>query len=151
MIVVTAMRLRQTLENKRGISEVVSAILLMGIVVSAMVLLLNATFTWAGLYQSYTGVAISSREDRLRERFVIEDVWYRNNGTWIYVSNVGEVDVTLVNVYIDHEPQSTTNLPLKLTPGDGGWVKVSAVYSSGTHYIVVVSERGNKVEGYWKV
>ncbi|MBS7644217.1 hypothetical protein KEJ26_06565, partial [Candidatus Bathyarchaeota archaeon] len=86
----TAMNLRQIHRNKRGISEVVSAILLMGIVVSAMVLLLNATFTWVGLYQSYTGVAISNREDRLRERFVIEDVWYRTSDTRIYVSNVGE-------------------------------------------------------------
>ncbi|MEM3088199.1 MAG: archaellin/type IV pilin N-terminal domain-containing protein [Candidatus Bathyarchaeia archaeon] len=146
----TAMNLRQIHRNKRGISEVVSAILLMGIVVSAMVLLLNATFTWVGLYQSYTGVAISNREDRLRERFVIEDVWYRTSDTRIYVSNVGEIDVTLVSVYIDHELRSTTNLPLKLVPGAGEWIIVSVGGLTGTHYIVVVSERGNKVEGYWR-
>ena len=126
------------IRNIRGISPVLSNVLLMGIVVAAMSIAITATYVITGNFRETMG-----------ERFIIEDVWFRTGQISVYLRNTGEMPIKVVAMYVDHVPQSFASLSLGL---DGiGWLDVAFRWNpGGTYYIEVVTTRGTQVADYYK-
>jgi len=74
------MKVREMLGNKRGITPVISNLLLMVIAVAAMAIATTATYVITG-----------NLRDTMGERFIVEDVWFgQNNEVAIYLRNMGK-------------------------------------------------------------
>jgi len=84
------------------------------------------------------------------ERLIVEDVWFSGNQSeiCIYLRNVGEVDVSVSDVYVNFTSQSIT--PLTLQMGNAGWLNVTYPWAArGLYYINVVTTRGTQVADYY--
>jgi len=132
--------LGKLLRNKRGITPVLSNLLLTIVAVAAMALATTATY-----------VITSNLRDTMGERVVIEDVWFNNltNNIDIYLRNVGRVLVRFSGVYVNRTKSSFTgNLSLEI--GEHGWLNISKSWSpSDLFYIDIVTTRGTHVGGYY--
>ena len=129
--------LRNILRNRRGITPVLSNLLLMVIAVAAMSIAITATY-----------VITDNLHDTMGERFIVEDVWFTTEKISIYLRNVGKVSIKIAAVYVNHTSQSFT--PLKLEEGKHGWLNVTYSWSSNSVYhINIVTIRGTKVVDYY--
>jgi hypothetical protein len=129
--------LRNILRNRRGITPVLSNLLLMVIAVAAMSIAITATY-----------VITDNLHDTMGERFVVEDVWFTTEKISIYLRNVGKVSIKIAAVYVDHTPQSFTSL--KLEAGKHGWLNVTYSWDFNSVYrINIVTIRGAKVVDYY--
>jgi len=125
------------IRNRRGISPILSNVLLMAIVVAAMSIAITATYVITGNLRETMG-----------ERFTIEDVWFRTGQISIYLRNTGKMPITVAAVYVDHVSQPF--VPLGLGLGDGGWLNVTSSWSpGGTYYVEVATTRGTQVADYY--
>jgi len=128
---------RNLLRNRRGITPVLSSLLLMVIAVAAMSIAITATY-----------VITDNLHDTMGERYVAEDVWFRTGQISIYLRNVGKVSIKIAAVYVNHKPQAFTSTELEVD--DHGWLNVTYSWSSGSAYhINVVTSRGTKVVDYY--
>jgi len=145
--------------GKRGISEIISS----------LIVILIVSVAGAGLYAyslnafSASGssflLQMSAREERAQERLLITAVWWNvtNNYLNVTVLNYGKIELVINAVYIDGGQVSASTY----TNGKGEMVAVrSLVYvkftspisviDSQTYEIIVVSERGSRDVFYWK-
>ena len=128
---------RNLLRNSRGITPVLSSVLLMEIAVAAMSIAITATY-----------VITDNLHDTMGERFIVEDVWFRTGEISLHLRNVGKVSIRIAAVYIDHTSQSFT--PLELEEDKHGWLNITYSWSSNSVYhINVVTSRGTKVVDYY--
>ena len=128
---------RNILRNRRGITPVLSSLLLMVIAVAAMSIAITATY-----------VITDNLHDTMGERFIVEDVWFTTGQISIYLRNVGKVSIKIAAVYVNRTSQSFT--PLELEEDKHGWLNVTYSWSSDSVYhINVVSYRGTKVVDYY--
>ena len=131
--------------SKLGVSEIVAAIALTSIVVAAMTLLLFHSYSYVGSFSSVIQQTVDEKIAREKERFIIEHVYDDH----IYVYNVGEIEIKIDKVYVNHVDQtslvSSPTLPYTLKPGE--YVDINLPGVTDDDYIVVVSLRGNKA--YW--
>ena len=103
-------------------SEIVSTLLLVAIVVSLGVIVF--TFASSGLSSltgSFTGL-ISGQGNAVAEHFVVEDVTFTFTGTTgadVYVRNVGTVSSTLASVFVVDQSTSTFVAQFPLTTAQG--------------------------------
>lgn len=131
--------MRNILRNKRGLTPVLSTLLLMVIAVAAMSIAITATYVITG-----------GLHDTMGERFIVEDAWFTTGKISFYLRNVGKVSIRIAAVYVNHTSQSFTPLP-KLEVDDHGWLNVSYVWNSDTVYHVnIVTSRGTKVVDYYE-
>ena len=111
--------------ERPGVSEIVSTLLLVAVVVSLGVAVFAFASTGLGsLTGSFTGL-MSGQGNVVAEHFVVEQVVYffpATSGADVYVRNVGTVASTLVSVYV--VDQSTNTFITQ--------VAVSAVLNVGT-------------------
>jgi len=144
---------RRFLKGRRGVSHIISVLLVTVMTVAMSV----SVFVWAvnlvGQYQGSYGILFSKNVDKLKECFVIEDVWFvDDDNITIYVKNVGEIPIKVVSVYVNHAPVTTS--PSSQTIGIGEHKKLRVVdqsWTSGqTYHITIVTERGNTISGYWQ-
>jgi archaellum component FlaG (FlaF/FlaG flagellin family) len=124
--------------DKKGVSPVLSNILLIVIAVSAMSIATTATY-----------VITRNLREAMGERFIIEDVWFKpDNQIAIYIRNTGKVSITIDALYINKVSQSIT--PVTFEVGEHGWLSVTYAWSHDTVYhIKVVSKRGTQVADYY--
>ena len=104
--------------GKSGVSPMVSDVILTFVVVMAM----TAVLAWVVSYTYY-----SPWKSAVREKIVIEDVWFNETGTGmgIYIYNYGQVEVRVVKVFIKPGPTSPIwEGELVLGPGDSGRIDV---------------------------
>ena len=128
---------RNILRNRRGITPVLSSLLLMVIAVAAMSIAMAATY-----------VITDNLHDTMGERFIVEDVWFTTGQISIYLRNVGKVSIKIVAVYVNRTSQSFTSLELE--EDKHGWLNVTYSWSSSSVYhINVVTNRGTKVVDYY--
>jgi len=128
---------RNILRNRRGITPVLSSLLLMVIAVAAMSIAITATY-----------VITDNLHDTMGERFIVEDVWFRTDQISIYLRNVGKVSIKIAAVYVNHSSQSFTYLELEEDKHD--WLNVTYSWSSSSVYhINIVTIRGTKVVDYY--
>jgi len=129
--------MRNILRNRRGITPVLSSLLLMVITVAAMSIAITATYVITG-----------NLHDTMGERFIVEDVWFRTGQISIYLRNVGKVSIKIAAVYVNRTSQSFT--PLELEEDKHGWLNVTYGWSSDSVYHVnIVTIRGTKVVDYF--
>lgn len=129
--------MRNILRNRRGITPVLSSLLLMVIAVAAMSLAITATY-----------VITDNLHDTMGERFIVEDVWFSTGQISIYLRNVGKVSISIAAVYVNHTSQLFTSLELE--ENKHGWLNVTYSWSSNSvYYINVVTIRGTKVVDYY--
>jgi flagellin-like protein len=129
--------MRNILRNKRGITPVLSSLLLMVIAVAAMSIAITATY-----------VITDNLHDTMGERFIVEDIWFTTGQVSIYLRNVGKVSIKITAVYVNHMPQSFTSLELE--EDKHGWLNVTYSWNSDSVYhINIVTNRGTKVVDYY--
>ena len=124
--------------NRRGITPVLSSLLLTVIAVAGMSIAISATY-----------VITDGLHDNMGERLIIEDVWFTTTDqVSLYLRNVGKVSIKVAAVYVNRTRQSFT--PLELEQGKHGWLNVTYDWSADSAYeIKVVTRRGTKVVDYY--
>jgi hypothetical protein len=90
--------MRRLAHNKRGISTVVSTLLMILVVMVGMGLLFAYLTTYVANYQAGSGSSVL-------ESMMVEDVWFKNsNQVEIWVYNIGKVGFTITNIYVNGTP-----------------------------------------------
>jgi hypothetical protein len=126
------------LRNKRAITPVLSNVLLMAIAVAGMSIAVTATYVITGNLRETMG-----------ERFIIEDVWFREDTIDIFLRNTGKTAVDFTAVYVDSVAQPVAYLHLE--PLEGNWLHVTFTWTSNTVYqIKILTSRGTQVADYYK-
>jgi len=131
--------LRRFLHDKRGVTPVLSNLLLTIIAVAAMTIATTATY-----------VITNNLRDTMSERAVIEDIWFNNQtGTIeVYVRNVGKTAIEVTALYVNHTSQAFTE-PFTLEIGQHAWLNIYKAWASGSLYqIDIITTRGTHVEEY---
>jgi hypothetical protein len=129
--------MRKLLRNKRGITPVLSSLLMTVIAVAGMSLAIGSTY-----------VITDGLHDNMGERLIVEDVWFTSGEVSLYLRNVGKVSVNVAAVYIDRVGQSFE--ALKLDQGEHGWLNVTYSWSANSAYeIKVITGRGTNVADYY--
>jgi len=124
--------------NRRGITPVLSSLLLTVIAVAGMSIAITATYVITdGLHES------------MGERLIVEDVWFtEEDQVSLYLRNVGKVSINVAAVYVNRTDQSFTSLELE--QDKHGWLTVTYSWSADSAYeIKVVTRRGTKVVDYY--
>lgn len=131
-------RLRRFSRHKRGVTPVLSNVLLTVIAVAAMSLAASATY-----------VITDNLHQIMGERIISEDVWFTSDGISIYLRNTGKVTIEASLVYVNFTSQHFT--PLKLEIEEHGWLNVTFSWDANSLYhINVVTSRGTKIVDYYK-
>ncbi len=128
------------LRGRRGVTPVLSNLLLTVVAVAAMSIATTATY-----------VITTNLKETMSERIIIEDLWFNNStGTIsVYMRNVGKVAIHVSVAYLNHTSQPFTS-PFTLEIGEHGWLYISCSWTSGSpHYVDIVTTRGTHVEGYY--
>ncbi len=130
-------KVRKLLRNRRGITPVLSNLLLTVLAVAAMSIAVSATY-----------VITENLHDNMGERLIVEDVYFTTGQVSMYLRNVGKVSVKIAAVYVDRTSQSFT--ALELEQDQHGWLNVTYSWSSDSVYeIKVVTGRGTKVVDFY--
>ena len=128
---------RKLSRNRRGITPVLSSLLLTVIAVAGMSIAITATY-----------VITDGLHDNMGERFIVENVWFTSGKVSLYVRNVGRVSIKVAAVYVNRTDQLFTSLELE--QGKHGWLNVTYSWSADSVYeIKVVTRRGTIVVDYY--
>jgi hypothetical protein len=133
--------LSRVFTDKRGITPVLSNLLLTVVAVAAMAIATSATY-----------VITTNLRENMSERVIVEDVWFNNftQNIDVYVRNVGKVAVYISAIYINHTSQSFTN-PFMLEIGEHQWLNISQNWVPGSlYYIDVLTTRGTHIAAYYE-
>jgi FlaG/FlaF family flagellin (archaellin) len=138
------------LQNKKAVSPVVSAMIMVVIVMVGMSAAFAFIINYKQDFQSGSGSAVY-------ESMTVEDVWFRNTEVaevWIY--NFGKVSIEIVNVYINNDavpftftaPSEDPNIAIE------GHCKLSVFlptqFVQGESYTFkIVTARGTSFEGVY--
>lgn len=123
--------------NRRGITPVLSSLLLTVIAVAGMSIAVSATY-----------VITDGLHDNMGERLIVEDVWFTTGQVSLYLRNVGKVSINVAAVYVNRTDQSFTSLELE--QDKHGWLNVTYSWNADSTYeIKVVTRRGTKVVDYY--
>jgi hypothetical protein len=129
------------LRDNRGITPVLSNLLLTVVAVMVMAIATTATY-----------VITTNLRENMSERLVIEDVWFDDStgSINVYLRNVGKVAVHVSDAYVNHTLASFT-WPFTLEIGQHGWLNMTYTHVPGSlYYIDLVTTRGTHVGGYYK-
>ena len=135
--------MNRLLKNNRALSPVIAAVIMILVTAIGMSILFAFFVNYTRDYQLGSGSAVL-------ESFVIEDVWIKDSHTveiWVY--NVGEVDFTITNVYVD-DFAVEGNLQVTVAVGNHGSFTVNPPLelTLGNPYLFkIVTGRGSAVEG----
>jgi E3 ubiquitin-protein ligase DOA10 len=131
--------MKRMLRNKRGITPVLSNVLLMVIAVAGMSIAMTATY-----------VITNNLREIMGERFVVEDVWFKTPSVIaVYVRNVGKMAIEISAVYVNYTSRSFSSLKLEVNKHN--WLNITYVWSAGVaYYINIVTRRGNQIANYYE-
>ena len=130
--------LKRFLGNKRGVTPVLSNVLLTVVAVAAMSLVASAAY-----------IITDNMHQIMGERVIAEDLWFTPDGISVYLRNVGKVAIEASSVYVNFTSQSFT--PTMLEVGEHGWLNVTIDWDAdGLYHINVVTYRGTKIVDYYK-
>jgi flagellin-like protein len=129
--------MRKLLGNRRGVSPVISTVLMILVVMVGMSVLFAFFVNYTRDFQTGSGSAVL-------ESLVIEDVSPSTGGGLIWVYNVGKVSFTITSVYLNDQKTIFVLSSPEIAPGQHGWIEIQA--SSGG-VIKIVTARGSAFEG----
>jgi FlaG/FlaF family flagellin (archaellin) len=95
--------MRKNYRNKKGLSTVISTILMIMVVMIGMTILFSFVDVYADNYKAGIGSSVL-------ESITISDTWLKSGNTvelWIY--NVGSVPVTVEAIYVNNAPLDVTS------------------------------------------
>jgi len=128
---------RKLSRNRRGITPVLSSLLMTVIAVAGMSIAITATY-----------VITDELHDNMGERLIVEDAWFTSDQVSLYLRNVGKVSIKVAAVYVNRTDQTFT--PLELEQGKHGLLNVTYSWSADSVYeIKVVTRRGTNVVDYY--
>ena len=126
--------------RRKGISEAISAVLLIGISAALgsmlFVYFTNALFLQQSSFQEQVEIGIKRALTGVRVTWHI----YNSSGLYLYVFNYGETDVTLSSVYIDMNRYVPSHR--EIPSGSVRLIYVDVTLSPGTHDLRIVTEDG---------
>ena len=130
--------MKRMFRDKRGITPVLSNVLLMVIAVAGMSIAMTATY-----------VITNNLREIMGERFVVEDVWFKTGNTIaVYLRNVGKMAIEISAVYVNYTSRSFSSL--KLEVNKHSWLNITYTWSADSvYYINIVTRRGNQVANYY--
>ncbi|MFQ6085605.1 MAG: hypothetical protein ACE5OY_05005 [Candidatus Bathyarchaeia archaeon] len=125
------------LSDRRGITPIVSEMLLLLVVVALM----GAVLVWA-TGRFYSPEYLSA----IQERLAVEDVWFSGGSIQLYVRNTGKVDLTIVAIYVNDQLVSgESRYPLGVQQGMS--INLGSSWSPGeSQEFLIVTERGSSFE-----
>jgi hypothetical protein len=128
---------RKIARNRKGITPVLSSLLMTVIAVAGMSLAITATY-----------VITDGLHDNMGERLIVEDVSFTSDQISLYLRNVGKVSVNIDAVYVNRTSQSFN--ALELEQGKHGYLNVTYGWSADSTYeIKVVTRRGTNIVDYY--
>jgi E3 ubiquitin-protein ligase DOA10 len=130
--------MKRMFRDKRGITPVLSNVLLMVIAVAGMSIAMTATY-----------VITNNLHEIMGERFIVEDVWFKTGNTIaVYLRNVGKMAIEISAVYVNYISRSFSSL--KLEVNKHSWLNITYTWSADSvYYINIVTRRGNQVANYY--
>jgi flagellin-like protein len=148
--------MKRMLRSRKGVSPVIASVLMIVVAIIGMSFLFAFAINYARDFQLGSGSAVL-------ESMVIENVWVRDSTTvWIWVYNVGKVDLEISNVFVNDylasvkyvEQVRDDDLVRELNPpfevGVGEHIKFSVESTSlgedGYNLFKLVTTRGSAVE-----
>ncbi|NIM44835.1 MAG: hypothetical protein GTN80_03225 [Nitrososphaeria archaeon] len=143
--------------ERKGVSEVVSSLLVLIIAISIGIGLFSFGMSVFGSNQSSFVSRTELRKEILLERFVDAGGYYNasDNALEFVILNYGMKEVTIASIYVNNEViDEPLEKPRFLPDGDPlikvhgmKWVRVEVPPDASEPFtVVVVSERGNSVE-----
>ena len=128
------------LQNRKGITPILSNLLLTIIAVAAMSIATTATY-----------VITTNLRETMSERIIVEDLWFTPpDRIGIYIRNIGKVNIHISAVYVNHTSRSFTS-PFSLKINEHGWLNISYAWSSDElYYVDVITTRGTHAEDSYK-
>ena len=135
------------LKGKRGVSTVLSSVIMILIVVIGM----SVAFAY---FISYVKDFQDRRGSSIMELIEVEDVWFKDQQTMsITLYNYGRIDIAVVNLYIDSNlidfadqsgPVNLTQIPVG---GHGVMLVNHTLNNSTVYHLKIVTYRGSTFEG----
>lgn len=151
-------RISRIIFDKRAMSNVISAVILTGVVVALSFVVFGWVQSRSLEKKSEIAETVDAETARLKEKLVFEYVFYGNpsGDITVYLLNCGTIDdVEIKNVYVGNStwlsnpPFSTlkflngTEIPDQdLDVGEEGYLELSTILSSGYYNVRVVTVRG---------
>jgi flagellin-like protein len=138
--------MKKLLRNKRAVSPVLASVLMIMVAIIGMSFLFAFFVNYAADYQLGRGSAVL-------ESMVIENVWIRDSSTvWIWVYNVGEVELEISDVFVnDFQASFTSDSDQGIVAVEGHGrlvVTPSVLLVEHVNYVFkLVTARGSAVEG----
>jgi hypothetical protein len=130
--------MRQLRRNKRGVTPVLSNVLLTVVAVAAMSLAASATY-----------IITDNMRQVMGERLLVEDVWFTSQRILIYVRNTGKVPITIASVYVNATSQAFGSFELEVA--EHRWLNITFNWEhAGLYSISVVTSRGTNLEDYYR-
>ena len=96
---------QKLLRDRRGVSTVISNIILVGAVIAVGFTVVAWTYSRSSLYRAQYSESVNSDVDKLRERVSFEHVFYNNSAgnLSVYLMNSGKVgSVNFTTVYVSN-------------------------------------------------
>lgn len=129
--------------NRRGVSAVISNLILIGAVVTMGLVALTYARSTSVDYQTDYAQSVSSSISKLKESLVFEYAYYGTNYLSVYVLNSGSIDVNISSVSINNSPVSSSALKIyrmsdgqeitNFTIGKGLAVEIRVLDTSSSH------------------
>jgi flagellar biosynthesis/type III secretory pathway M-ring protein FliF/YscJ len=120
------MKTLKLFKNRRGVSAVISNLILIAAVIAVGFTVLVWSQTQSSNYTNMYGNAIKSDTDQLRERLAFEYIHYDSTSLTVYLMNSGTIgDVSIASVYVDNVSYASptlapgTNFPVTVVTGRG--------------------------------
>lgn len=150
---------RSFFRDKRGVSEVVSSLMMILLVATAgTILYAYSTSTLSSSGSSFQQ-ATAKKEELARERLLITTVWWNISTEYMNVTvlNYGKIELSIDAVYIDGTQVSAATYTdgRGETIGKGSIVSVKftspvSLTDGQTYEIITVTERGSRDVVYWE-
>ncbi len=124
---------RKIIRNTKGVSTVISTILMIMVVMVGMSLLFGALIVYSDSFQKGSGSAVL-------ESITVEDVYFKSSSTnyvELTLFNTGKVDLKVTNVYIDGQMATLDPTSLSIAQGEHEVLKVTPAgqsFSPGSDY-----------------
>ncbi|NIM44753.1 MAG: hypothetical protein GTN80_09110 [Nitrososphaeria archaeon] len=140
------------LRDRRGISEVISAILIIMVAIAIGLGLFAYTTGVFGTTQSNFLLEAQTRKATVLERFVnTASYWNETDSSPIYfaIYNYGKREMTIAAIYVESEEKVPQFLDgdVTLKVDEIRWIKVGVPENDlDSYHIVVVSGKGNRIE-----
>ena len=132
--------MRKLFKDKRGVSPILTTVMLILLVVIAMSAVFAFFVSYVGIFQTGSGSAVM-------EMIEIEDVWFRASGTVdISIYNYGKIEAKITSVFVD-DSLVINGIGSTVAVDDHLQITVPLVWDNSTSYsLKIVTERGSTFE-----